>query len=227
MNATAPNDNQDSPEGEQNQQPNPVQPGRYVVSGQPGTTPEPQPNTPSTPSETQNPQAAAPDLQSEIQSTVAAATGTNLAGESPPSPKSNPASSNTPPTAGEAPDPSPFKPPTTPPMDATNPSPPTEGNKMEHTPPEGGSGKFKTIILVVAGFILVALISGVAWFFILSNNSDEPATTVNENINRNIEPIFPPSPSPITGTGFGDLPEATTESEELLDPDDQELTEPN
>ena len=213
MDPTAPSDNDQDQQGNENQQHNPVQPGGFVVSGEPGgANPNQAPSNLQVPQPTAQepkPPAGNNDLQSDLQSTVAAATGTNLAGKPdadvPPEPVAPL------PSTEQQPDPTPFTPPPPPPSGAA----PTSGPSPVGTQPSGdqsggesNSGKMKSLIIVVAVFILVAILAAVAWYFILNRGQ-----TVENNVTGDTSPLeLPSSPSPRTEGGFGNLPEGTPEA---------------
>src|SRR3989344_6676352 len=231
MDPTAPKDNDQSSQANENPE-SPVQTGGFVVSGEPGGIPDPdqspqpiqpdplsaQPTSsqPAPPIEPAAPSAAGSDLQSDLQSTVVAATGTNLAGSMDPTalPQDNPLApqETTLPTEQQQPDPTPFTPPPSPLGGAPAPDANPAGvPQPPGTPPSQGeskAGKMKSLIIVVAVFILVAILAAVAWYFILNKGQTQEDNTTTDT--RPIE--LPSSPSPKTSGGFGDLPSPTPEA---------------
>src|SRR3989344_6181834 len=227
MDPTAPKDNDQSSQANENPE-SPVQTGGFVVSGEPGGIPDPnqspQPIQPDPLSVQPTPPPLAPpiepaagsDLQSDLQSPVVAATGTNLAGSLEPAalPQDNPIAppETTLPAEQQQPDPTPFTPSPSPLGGAPAPDANPAGvPQPQGTPPSQGeskAGKMKSLIIVVAVFILVAILAAVAWYFILNKGQ-----TVENNVTGDTSPLeLPSSPSPRTEGGFGNLPEGTPEA---------------
>lgn len=232
MDPTAPNDNNQDSQGGSDPQ-SPIQPGGFVVSDEPGTgqipqnsLPEdtsslpqsfPQDPTPPTPS------PLASDLQSDLQSTVASATGANLAGISDPAaqtPQENPnpmdPSSLSPPPQDLQPDPTPFVPPQ---QEQPGPGAPIPPPVPPITPVGSGqpgdgskSAKLKSVLIIFAVFVLVAILAGVAWYFILNKGSKEPTAATDTN------PIeLPTAPPANNDSGFGNIPSPSPEASESTD----------
>jgi len=246
MDPTAPNNNNDqnNPQDGDKQHNNPIQTGQYVVSGEPGvqpsqSVPTPPPTNVQPPPQSQNnppmPDPNLPptgDLEKNLQQNIAQATGSNPSSsiEQPPN---NP-SINEPPKQPDSmpaqpapqPDPTPFSPP---PDAAPQPGPmPGAPNLGSQPPPQqqdsdSGSKMGKMIPIIVGIVALIAIVAAVAWFFILNRQSEESTTTSDQT-----EPIqLPPSPSPKSENGFGEIvespsPEASppspTESPDLTIP---------
>ena len=231
MDPSAPKDDQQASDGNENQQSSPIQSGQFVVSGEPGAAPSinDPPETSSPSSNQTQPPAPGPtpsqpnqttDLQSDLKSTVEAATGTNLAGVSSFQPQGSSGVKLENPTldpssgksANQQPDPTPFTPPNQSPIQGPGPTAPSGSPSPAQDQQDSGSptGKFKSVIIFAAIFILVAIIAAVAWFFILNRNSSQQTTTSSSpttQVELNI-----PSPTPRTSGGFGDIPSSTAES---------------
>ena len=209
MDPTAPNDNQQNPEGNANVQNNPVQPGQFVVSGEQGAVSgDPgvniqQPNLdPQSPVDNTGQQMPPPP----------GPVGSQLAGESPPMPQNDPAAVNpqfaapTPafsaPVNTQQPDTTPFAAAPGAPM-----GPQAQGSQV---PPDSDSkmAKLKIVAIIAAILILVAIIVALVWFFVLNKKSNDQV-----NINTQQTQVEEPTiPSPQTESGFGDIPPATEEA---------------
>jgi hypothetical protein len=82
----------------------------------------------------------------------------------------------------------------------------TQGVGQQNAP-ENKSGSSKKIIIVLAVVILFAIIGAVVYFFVLpglKKNSSNTKTSTETVVEE------PASPAPKTGSGFGDIPNATT-----------------
>lgn len=227
MDPTAPKDNQQTGEGDQENQNSPIQTGQFVVSPDPGANPGNNPNPAPTQPQPENPLPTPPptqpdNLQADVQESVAAATGPNLAGElpqtpptqsTPPAPEAPPVQSPQVPPAGQ-PNPVPFTPPTQ--------SPPTQqqGAQPPEVPTGEGSskiGKFKIFVIIIGLLVLITIIAALVWFFVLNKSSQ--TVTTSENFIAIEEPVIP---SPATNGGFSDIPEATQEATEEPEPESEE-----
>ncbi|OGD97057.1 hypothetical protein A3A49_00805 [Candidatus Curtissbacteria bacterium RIFCSPLOWO2_01_FULL_38_11b] len=205
MDPTAPNDNKQNPEGSQNVQNNPVQPGQFVVSGEPGETPaelgvNPQPTG----------IGSQPPFDNSRQPSSQSPSGSiepQQAGDSQPFgqniPVENPqfAAAQSPPQTNVQPDPTPFN------AQNIHPGPQVPDPQVSSN---GGSkmAKFKILAVIIAILLLLAIIAIVIWFFVFNKKSDEEVN-VTQPLNQIEEPA---TPSPETGNGFGDLPQATQEA---------------
>ena len=69
-------------------------------------------------------------------------------------------------------------------------------------------GKLRTFAIIVAILVLLALVAGIFWFFII-NKKEEPVKTQTSPEEQVDEPQLPPKR---TDGGFADLPEATLEA---------------
>lgn len=221
MDPTAPNDNDQDPSKGENQQQTPVQTGGFVVSGEQGATPSqlpqnPQIQQPSVPSSMPSPQAAA-DLQSDLQSTVAAATGTSPIGTPepimPPSQQAVASQEASLPPIDQQPDPTPFMSPQQQSPQGVpqfaNPTPAGTPQPQAASQDSGSNaGKMKSLIIVVAVFILVAILAAVAWYFVLNKGQSSQDNSATDNLPLDL----PSSPSPKTNGGFGTLPTPTPEA---------------
>lgn len=207
MDPTAPDDNQQNPEGNANVQNNPVQPGQFVVSDEPGAVPRgpgvnQQPNL-----GTQSPI----DNTGQQMSPPPGPVGPQLAGELPPVPQNDPAA--LPPQFGAPapafsdpantqPDPTPFAAAPGAPM-----SPQTQGPQMPPNP-DSKMAKLKIVAIIAAVLILMAIVAVLVWFFVLNKKPNEQV-----NINTQQTQVEEPTiPSPQTESGFGDIPPATEEA---------------
>lgn len=159
MDPTAPN-NPTSPTPNQ-VPPSPIQPGQFVVAGDP---PSAQPQS----SATQAGPVAGMSLAQEKVGSDPALQGSPPA--SPPTPISAP---------GAQPDPTPFAPPTQP-----------FGNQQP-TPDStsGGGSKMKLVLIILAILVLVGIIAAVVFLFILPKSStSQTNTTINQEIEETSPP---------------------------------------
>jgi len=224
MDPTAQNNNQQEDQNQVNTKssppPNPIQPGQYVVAqeeksqdNQQFAPPPPPPTEP-----VSVPQAPLADL-GQNSDLVAPATpqdadlskviNQQLAGPSAPpqsaplpSPSSPPLPSGAPPQGNFGqPDPTPFN------------AAPVQSQMQQ--PQDEPKSKIKFLIIIVSALILIGLVFGLVWFFVLSKRGEEAAKTENTEVQ-----FEEPSPVPNRETGgFGDLPQATGEAPLTPTPD--------
>jgi len=218
MDPTAPKDNSLA-----NDPQNPIQPGQFVVAGEdnslspkpkaPAPISKPQfktpPPSPPIPNPTNIPQGPPPSITTppvvpppspkiEAMPKMTPVPPVPPASPPPPSPAPQTPSVSAEPAASQ-PDPTPFVPPSVPDQQAMG--TPTQG--------PSGIGRLRIIAIVLAVLVLVALIAGVFWFFVLGKRGQEPVKTQSAPEEQVEEPSSPPKR---TNGGFGDLPQATSEA---------------
>lgn len=178
MDPTAPN-NPNNPN--QNSAPqSPIQPGQFVVAGDPSAS---APQTQSAPQTSQatstEPAAPVPGMSFAQERPV-----TDPMSPTPPDPIPN--------MVPGQPDPVPF---TTPGLAQQN----------APAPGTGGGSKMKIIIIIVAILIIAGIIAAAVFMFVLPKTNSKTATSVDQTVVT--EPSPPPQR---TDGGFGQLPQSTT-----------------
>ena len=231
MDPTARNNNQQEDQNKVNAKSpspqNPIQPGQYVVAqeeksqdNQQFAPPPPPPTEPvSVPQAPladlgQNSDLVAPVTPQDVD--LSKVINQQLAGSSvppqsalPPPPFPPPPPSGAPPQGNfSQPDPAPFN------------AAPVQ-NQMQQ-PQDEPKSKIKLLIIIISALILIGLVFGLVWFFVLSKRGEQAAKTENTEVQ-----FEEPSPFPNRETGgFGDLPQATSEAP-VTPPPDQTQEQPD
>lgn len=184
----APENNTPTPqESNSSTRDSPIEPGQFVVAGDPSIFKQPPPPGPTSP-----PTGSLPS------------TPTSAPQESPPTPPQPPSSQPLPPEqVPAAPNP--------PAADQPNPAPyvpPTAAAPTQLEPPSA-IARLRKLAIVLVALVIISTIAGAAWFLFLNKTS--PKTQVEEP-----ETVLEPSPLPLpkrTTGGFADLPAATDQSQ--------------
>lgn len=192
---------------------NPIQPGQFIVAqeeksqdNQQFAPPPPPPTEPVSVPQVpladlgQNSDLVAPvtpqdaDLSKVINQQLAGSSAPSQSAPPPPQPPPQPPFGVPPQGNFGQPDPAPFN------------AAPVQ-NQMQQ-PQDEPKSKIKLLIIIASALILIGLVFGLVWFFVLSKKGEEAAKTENSEVQ-----FEEPSPIPIRETGgFGDLPQATGEA---------------
>lgn len=198
---------------------NPIQPGQFIVAqeeksqdNQQFAPPPPPPTEPVSVPQVpladlgQNSDLVAPvtpqdaDLSKVINQQLAGSSAPSQSAPPPPPPPPQPPFGVPPQGNFGQPDPAPFN------------AAPVQ-NQMQQ-PQDEPKSKIKLLIIIASALILIGLVFGLVWFFVLSKRGEEAAKTENSEVQ-----FVEPSPIPIRETGgFGDLPQATGEAPVTLPP---------